>query len=297
MNSVAGFVVAGSRHFGRIPGLFGNTSPRKNKEEVVEHNELIKNRILSGLNLSAAALMMTAGLATAQVDRGAYLITSTGEAVRAAGYGVCVRSSNWTPAQATEQCDPELMPRKAPAPAAPAAPVAKPAAPVVPVAKPVEMKPEAKKPAAPLPFSERVDVPFEFAKADLTADGRTALDELFKELKKGPVTMNVVIVTGHTDKIGSAAYNKKLSEARAQVVRDYLVNTGGLDSKLIFWEGVGPRQPVNVTKFCDAKMNRKQLIDCLAPNRRTTVEVTGTRPAPAPKPAAAAPAAKPAASM
>lgn len=263
----------------------------------MEHNEVIKNRILSGLNLSAAALMMTAGLATAQVDRGAYLITSTGEAVRAAGYGVCVRSSNWTPAQATEQCDPDLLPRKA---AAPAAPAARAAAPVVaPVAKPApEMKPEAK-PAKPgtMPFSERVDVPFEFAKADLTADGRTALDALFKELKKGPVTMNVVIVTGHTDKIGSAAYNKKLSEARAQVVRDYLVNTGGLDSKLIFWEGVGPRQPVNVTKFCDAKMNRKQLIDCLAPNRRTTVEVTGTRPKPAPKPAAAKPAAKPAATM
>ncbi len=261
----------------------------------MEHSEVIKNRILSGLNLSAAALMMTAGLASAQVDRGAYLITTTGEAVRAAGYGVCVRSSNWTPAQATEQCDPELMPRKAPAPAAPApaAPAAKP----VPVPVPV-MKPAAK-PAKPAttPFSERVDVPFEFAKADLTADGRTALDQLFKELKKGPVTMNVVIVTGHTDKIGSAAYNKKLSEARAQVVRDYLVNTGGLDSKLIFWEGVGPRQPVNVTKFCDAKMNRKQLIDCLAPNRRTTVEVTGTRPKPAPKPAAAKPAAKPAAKM
>lgn len=257
----------------------------------MEHSEVIKNRILSGLNLSAAALMMTAGLASAQVDRGAYLITTTGEAVRAAGYGVCVRSSNWTPAQATEQCDPELMPRKAPAPAAP---VAKPQP--APAAKPVPvpvMKPDAK-PVKPgtTPFSERVDVPFEFAKADLTADGRTALDQLFTELKKGPVTMNVVIVTGHTDKIGSAAYNKKLSEARAQVVRDYLVNTGGLDSKLIFWEGVGPRQPVNVTKFCDAKMNRKQLIDCLAPNRRTTVEVTGTRPKPAPKPAAAKPAAK-----
>ena len=262
----------------------------------MEHREVIRNRILSGLHFSAAALMMTAGLASAQIDRGAYLITSTGEAVRAAGYGVCVRASNWTPAQATEQCDPDLMPRKAPAPAV--KPVAKPA-PAAPAAKPAPMMAPPAKPAKPAttPFSSRVDVPFEFAKADLTADGRTALDQLFKELKKGPVTMNVVIVTGHTDKIGSAAYNKKLSEARAQVVRDYLVNTGGLDSKLIFWEGVGPRQPVNVTKFCDAKMNRKQLIDCLAPNRRTTVEVTGTRPKPAPKPAAAKPAAKPAAKM
>ena len=91
--------------------------------------------------------------------------------------------------------------------------------------------------------------------------------------------MNVVIVTGHTDKIGSAAYNKKLSEARAQVVRDYLVNTGGLDSKLIFWEGVGPRQPVNVTKFCDAKMNRKQLIDCLVQRQaRPTVGIKAPKP-------------------
>lgn len=264
----------------------------------MEHSEVIKNRILSGLNLSAAAIMMTAGFAYAQADRGAYLIAASGGAVRAASYGTCVRTANWTPAQATQECDPDLLPRKAAAPAAPA----KAAAPA-PVMKP-EMKPEmkaepAKKPAKPatIPFSERVDVPFEFAKADLTADGRSALDQLFKELKKGPVTMNVVIVTGHTDKIGSAAYNKKLSESRAQVVRDYLVNTGGLDSKLIFWEGVGPRQPVNVTKFCDAKMNRKQLIDCLAPNRRTTVEVTGTRPKPAPKPAAAKPGAKPAAKM
>lgn len=269
----------------------------------MEHSEVIKNRILSGLNLSAAALMMTASFAYAQADRGAYLIAASGGAVRAAAYGTCVRTATWTPAQATQECDPDLLPRKA-APRAAAKTMAAASAPVMmapaPAMQPV-MKaapvPAKKKPVKPAPFSTRVDVPFEFAKADLTADGRTALDRLFKELKKGPVTINVVIVTGHTDKIGSAAYNKKLSESRAQVVRDYLVNTGGMNSKLIFWEGVGPRQPVNVTKFCDAKMNRKQLIDCLAPNRRTTVEVTGTRPKPPPKPAAAKPGAKPAAKV
>lgn len=250
----------------------------------MEHNELIKNRILSGLNVSAAAMMMTAGFAMAQTDRGAYLIDQTGIAVRAANYGTCVRTSTWTPAQATEQCDPDLLPKKVVPPKPPVPPVVPPKMDAPP---PPKKAAEEKKPGKPatLPFEQRVDVPFEFAKSDLTADGRGALDELFKELKKGPVTMNVVIVTGHTDKIGSAAYNKKLSESRAQVVRDFLINSGGLDPKLIFWEGVGPRQPVNVTKFCDAKMNRKQLIDCLAPNRRTTVEVTGTRPKPAPKPA------------
>lgn len=263
----------------------------------MKQSESMNQRIVGGLKLSAAAVLLAAGTAMAQTDRGAYLIDGQGVAVRAASYGVCVRSNSWTPAQATEQCDPDLLPRKAAAPApraaAPAKPAPQMAAPVAP--PPMMDKPAPKpKPAKPTPFETRVDVPFEFAKSDLTADGRGALGELFKELKKGPVTINVVIVTGHTDKIGSAAYNKKLSEARAQVVRDHLVNTGGLDPKLIFWEGVGPRQPVNVTKFCDAKMNRKQLIDCLAPNRRTTVEVTGTRP---PKPAAKPAAAKPAAKM
>ena len=50
----------------------------------------------------------------------------------------------------------------------------------------------------------------------------------------------------------------------------------GIDQKLIFWEGKGPKQPIPVTKFCENKMKRKQLIECLAPNRRVTVEVVGT---------------------
>jgi hypothetical protein len=45
---------------------------------------------------------------------------------------------------------------------------------------------------------------------------------------------------------------------------------------VIFWEGKGPKQPIPVTKFCDNKMKRKQLIECLSPNRRVTVEVVGT---------------------
>ena len=49
----------------------------------------------------------------------------------------------------------------------------------------------------------------------------------------------------------------------------------GIDQKLIFWEGKAFKQPIPVTKFCDNKMTRKQLIECLAPNRRVTVEVVG----------------------
>jgi OmpA-OmpF porin, OOP family len=113
------------------------------------------------------------------------------------------------------------------------------------------------------------------------------------------VTFGAVVVTGHTDRLGTIPYNMKLSERRAVVAKDHLVSAEQVDPKLIFWEGKGPKQPIPVTKFCDNKMNRKQLIECLGPNRRVTVEVVGTadpQPKPAPKPAdkpAAKPEAKP----
>jgi OOP family OmpA-OmpF porin len=88
-----------------------------------------------------------------------------------------------------------------------------------------------------------------------------------------------------------------LSERRAVVVKDYLVGNG-VDQKVIFWEGKAFKQPIPVTKFCDNKMKRKQLIECLAPNRRVTVEIVGTAEnlKPKPKPEAKAkpkPKAKP----
>ena len=95
--------------------------------------------------------------------------------------------------------------------------------------------------------------------------------------------MGAVIITGHTDRIGSQKFNKKLSEDRAINARDYLTGKG-IDQKLVFWEGKADKSPIPVTKFCDNKMNRKQLIECLAPNRRVTVEVVGTKLPPAPKP-------------
>jgi OOP family OmpA-OmpF porin len=83
----------------------------------------------------------------------------------------------------------------------------------------------------------------------------------------------------------------KLSERRAITVKDYIV-AKGVDQKLIFWEGKGPKQPIPVTKFCDNKMKRAQLIECLSPNRRVTVEVVGRALNLKPKAAAKKPASK-----
>ena len=67
----------------------------------------------------------------------------------------------------------------------------------------------------------------------------------------------------------------------------------GVDPKLIFWEGKAFKQPIPVTKFCSNKMKRKQLIECLAPNRRVTVEAVGVQPKPPAKKPEAKPEAKP----
>ena len=179
----------------------------------------------------------------------------------------------------------ETVPEKKPEPAAAPAPA--------PAPKKVAEKPK-EKPAKPkiLNVEEKIELQgMPFAKAEMTADNKKELDTFLGGLRKatkarGEVRFGAVVVTGHTDRIGSLKYNMKLSERRAVVVKDYLVSTG-VDQKVIFWEGKAFKQPIPVTKFCDNKMKRKQLIECLAPNRRVTLEIVGTAVSLAkPKPAA-----------
>jgi outer membrane protein OmpA-like peptidoglycan-associated protein len=65
-----------------------------------------------------------------------------------------------------------------------------------------------------------------------------------------PTNVDVVIVTGHNDRLEERSH-PGLSELRAKAVTDYL-SKQGVSSKVIFWEGRGARDPVAVTKFCDA---------------------------------------------
>jgi OmpA-OmpF porin, OOP family len=75
------------------------------------------------------------------------------------------------------------------------------------------------------------------------------------------------VVTGHTDRLGSAAYNQRLSLQRAEAVRDYL-GSKGVPPDRVRAQGVGAAQPKVECK--DA--NRQKLIACLEPNRRVEVE-------------------------
>src|SRR4051812_11795736 len=145
------------------------------------------------ITASAIALATFAGSASAQAPAQSGYLTwgGTTNAVRASTAGVCVRTSYWTPAMATEQCDPDLVPKPAPAPA-PVAPRAAPAAPA-PVAPPPPPAPP--KPAAVAPTIEKVtlqtDALFDFDKAVIRSDARDKLDGLVGQIKN--VNLEVVI--------------------------------------------------------------------------------------------------------
>jgi OmpA-OmpF porin, OOP family len=156
---------------------------------------------------------------------------------------------------AIAECDPDLVPK----PAAP--PVAAPPPPPPPPAKP------APKPA-PKPVAEKVtlaaDVLFDFDKSVLKPEGKAKLDDLANKVKA--INLEVVIAIGHTDSIGSDAYNQKLSVRRAESVKAYLVSKG-VEPNRIYTEGKGEKQPVASNKTKEGRQK----------NRRVEIEVIGTK--------------------
>ncbi|HEX2567763.1 MAG TPA: OmpA family protein [Burkholderiales bacterium] len=174
-------------------------------------------------------------------------------------FGACVRTGYWTPAMANGECDPDLAPK--PAAAAPSAPPPPPPAPAA--AKPAPPKPT----VVTLKSSEL----FDFNKATLTPAARAKLDSEVVDKIRQVRDLKFVNVNGHTDRLGSAQYNQKLSEKRAEAVKAYLVSKG-VDGSKIETYGFGKTLPV---KACPDQKNRKALIECLAPNRRVEVEIQG----------------------
>lgn len=191
-----------------------------------------------------AASAVVAFSAQAQTDikastpKSAYAQASNGTIVRS-GTGLCWHTGYWTPADSVAGCDGALV-----AAATPAAP------------------------AAPVPTAEKVtfaaDAFFDFDKATLKPDGKAKLDDLASKLNS--LNLEVIIAVGHTDSVGSDAYNQKLSIRRAEAVKGYLVNKG-VDEKRVYTEGKGEKQPVATNKTAAGR----------AQNRRVEIEVVGTR--------------------
>ena len=208
--------------------------------------------MLGGCSTMGSAPSAAAGTRVTAADGGNRIdnwVNGTSELVWKNGtQELCWRDANWTPATAAKGCDGALVP------AAPAAGVT-PAAPGTPAAPPAVA-------ASKVTFA--ADAFFDFDKSVLKPEGRAKLDDLVSKIRD--VNLEVIIAVGHTDSVGSDAYNQRLSVRRAEAVKAYLV-TKGIERNRVYTEGKGEKQPVadNRTKEGRAK------------NRRVEIEVVGTR--------------------
>jgi len=206
---------------------------------------MIKKPWMSLLIAAGVALSLNAA---AQTKEG-YWTQGVGGPVWKNSVGQCWKTTWWTPAMAIEECDPDLIQRTAPVVTPPPPPPAKPAAKPKPVAEKVTLA---------------ADVLFDFDKAVLKSEGKSKLDDLANRIKG--INLEVVIAIGHTDSIGSDAYNQKLSVRRAESVKSYLVSKG-VEPNRIYTEGKGEKQPVASNKTKDGRQK----------NRRVEIEVIGTK--------------------
>jgi len=225
----------------------------------------------------AAALAAFAGAANAQPSSSpglpGYAHSSDGRPVLS-GFGQCVRSGYWVPANAAEPCD-----RVARADVPPPAPVAAAPEPKLEPAPAAAVAPVVIVPPRPViqKLTLSADVLFDFGKAELKDSGKARLDQLAGEIKDAQV--DEIIAVGHADRIASEDYNQKLSEARAQAVKDYLAGKVANANRVVA-EGKGESQPVtgdDCKKMGAERGNNKKLVACLQPDRRVEIEVLGSR--------------------
>ena len=214
--------------------------------------------------LASAVLATSAGAQIKAADGGKTIDNwqnGTGELVWKNGTNeLCWRDANWTPATAAEGCDGALVKAAAaPAPAPAAAPAPAPAA-AAPAPAP------APAPAAASKVTYAADAFFDFDKSVLKPEGKAKLDDLVSKVKG--INLEVIIAVGHTDSIGTDAYNQKLSVRRAEAVKAYLVSKG-IEKNRVYTEGKGEKQPVADNKTAEGR----------AKNRRVEIEVVGTRAA------------------
>lgn len=217
---------------------------------------LIKQLVLS-LTLATGISAVSTAFAHDVANAG-YLNDSRGNAVKN-NYNQCWRTGYWTPAMATAECDPDLVKKEEPKKEAPKA-----AAPA----------PEAGPAAPAVKVTFKAETLFDFDKAVVRAEGKKELDDKVVASMKAHPEVELLLVTGHADRIGTDKYNQKLSERRAAAVKTYLTSQG-VAADRVKTVGKGESEPnpdADTVNKCKGTKKTKKLIECLQPDRRVTVE-------------------------
>ena len=189
----------------------------------------------------AAVITISAGSAMAQPKNVDNWVNSTGTPWRNGDGTLCWRDATWTPATAAPNCDGWLAPKPAAAPAAAASKVTQ------------------KK------ITLQADTLFDFDKSNLKSEGVATLNKLAQDIKK--MKLEVVIIVGYTDSVGTDAYNIALGQRRANAVKAFLTNAGGVEATRVYTESKGKADPVASNATAEGR----------AKNRRAVIEVVGTQ--------------------
>ena len=211
------------------------------------------------LYVFAVIATLSTAPARAAEEAAAYLVAASDGAPVTTASGACVRTSEWNPAASYRDCirgSEAVVPAKAGTPFVPAS------------VEPARLD----SPLRAEPIRISMNTLFDFDSAVLRADAGPALDALAKQLTQA--SYQKVDIVGHADRMGPGKYNQKLSEQRAEAVRDYLL-AQGLDGTRLTAFGVGNTEPLT-GKECRG-LRGKPLVYCLQRDRYTEITVLGTQ--------------------
>ncbi|MCW8903807.1 OmpA family protein [Sedimenticola sp.] len=215
----------------------------------------MKTSLYARTLFAMASLALVNATFADQNTKEGYTLGTPDKSIVMNGSNNCWRTGFWTADMAIAECDPSLV--KVAAAETPMAPVA-----------PPPMKSEA------IVLTLESDTLFEFDKSVISAEGKQQLDnQVIAKMNEYP-QIEMVRITGHADRIGSEAYNQKLSQRRADAVKDYLIEQGIVSSRTET-AGSGESDPAVSCADITGRNNSQNtnLVDCLKPNRRVVVEI------------------------
>jgi len=106
-----------------------------------------------------------------------------------------------------------------------------------------------------------LEITFDYNSATIGSNAKPAVEALGKALSSDDLKGSTFVVAGHTDGVGSDAYNQELSERRADAIKRYLTEQYGLAPADLVTVGYGKSKPKNPANPKDAANRRVQVVN------------------------------------
>lgn len=107
-------------------------------------------------------------------------------------------------------------------------------------------------------ITKRFDVTYPNQQTYLNQEANPRLNEIASYMKSHPYTK--LLIQGHTDNVGSVETNMKVSKARADAVKNYLVKKEGLEASRISSEGFGSKYPIATNSTPEGRADNRRVI-------------------------------------